>query len=185
MSLIIALLIISLGILWQSSYYVPIRKVKNWSWECFWLMQGVFAWLIFPYVGVILVLSKETSFFTSDNAIWKCIAWGIGGLSFGLSMRYLGVAMGQLIALGTCSALGTFIPAILKGGNLFKSDGLILLVSVCIAIAVISYAGNLRSQNMSEEEKLKAVLAKNFKYDAEFQKDTGKNNIKLKYHVSK
>jgi len=87
--------------------------------------------------------------------------WGIGGLTFGLSMRYLGVAMGQSIALGTCSAFGTLIPALLAPGvNLFEGKGLILLIAVSIAIAgiaVIGYAGALRSKNMTEEEKRKAV----------------------------
>lgn len=168
MNSIIALLILSFGSFGQSSSYVPIRKIKNWSWECFWFVQGIFAWLIFPYIGAALSLpegvSLTTVISTADNAMWKCIVfgalWGIGGLSFGLSMRYLGVALGQSIALGTCSALGTLIPVVLKGGDLFKGDGLILLVSVCIAIAgiaVISYAGSLRSKNMSDEEKQKAV----------------------------
>jgi L-rhamnose-H+ transport protein len=75
-------------------------------------------------------------------------------------MRYLGVALGESLALGTCSVFGTIIPALLKGDNLFRGDGLILLVGVCIGIAgisVIGYAGSLKSKNMSDEEKKKAV----------------------------
>jgi L-rhamnose-proton symport protein (RhaT). len=75
-------------------------------------------------------------------------------------MRYLGIALGQSLALGTCSAFGTIIPAVLKGDDLFSGDGLILLIGVAIAIAgiaVIGYAGALKSSNMSEEEKKKAV----------------------------
>jgi L-rhamnose-H+ transport protein len=101
---------------------------------------------------------------SGDGAAFKTIGfgalWGIGGLTFGLSMRYLGVALGQSLALGTCSAFGTIIPALLKGDNLFEGDGLILLISVSIAIAgiaVIGYAGSLKSRNMTEEEKKKAV----------------------------
>ena len=168
MSIIIGLLIIAVGSFGQSSSYVPIRKVKNWSWESFWLTQGVFAWLVFPLLGALLAIPAGTSlvelYSTTSGDLWKCIGfgmlWGIGGLTFGLSMRYLGIALGQSLALGTCSAFGTIIPALLKGDNLFKGDGLILLIGVCIAIAgiaVIGYAGSLKSQNMSEEEKRKAV----------------------------
>lgn len=88
------------------------------------------------------------------------ILWGIGGLTFGLSMRYLGIALGQSLALGTCSAFGTLIPALLRGENLFTGNGLILLIGVSIAIAgiaVIGYAGALRERNMTEEEKKKAI----------------------------
>ncbi|MFR9165453.1 MAG: L-rhamnose/proton symporter RhaT [Dysgonomonas sp.] len=168
MNTLIGLLIIAIGSFGQSSSYVPIKKVKNWSWESFWLTQGVFAWLVFPLIGALMALPTGVSLpeiiSSAGSDVWKSIGygilWGIGGLTFGLSMRFLGVALGQSLALGTCSAFGTLIPAILKGDNLFKGDGLILLIGVSIAIAgiaVIGYAGSLKSRNMSEEEKKKAV----------------------------
>lgn len=168
MNTIIGLIIIAIGSLGQSSSYVPINKIKNWSWECFWLIQGVFAWLVFPLLGAMLALPSGVSLLdvwqAAGSDVWKSIGygvlWGIGGLTFGLSMRYLGIALGQSLALGTCSAFGTLIPAILKGDDLFSGDGLILLIGVSIAIAgiaIIGYAGALKSKNMSEEEKKKAV----------------------------
>jgi L-rhamnose-H+ transport protein len=166
MEILLGLVIIAVGAFGQSSSYVPIKKVKNWSWESFWLVQGIFAWLIFPILGSLLAIPANGNLM----ALWRaggasesiiCGAlWGVGGLTFGLSMRYLGVALGQSLALGTCSAFGTLIPAILKGENLFRGDGLILLLGICISmagIAVIGYAGSLRSKNMSEEERKKAV----------------------------
>ena len=89
------------------------------------------------------------------------ILWGVGGLTFGLSMRYLGVALGQSLALGTCSAFGTLIPPLLP--QYFpEADHItvVLIVGVAIAIAgiaVIGYAGALKSQTMSEEDKRKAI----------------------------
>ena len=168
MNAIIGLIIIAIGSLGQSSSYVPINKVKNWSWECFWLIQGIFAWLAFPLLGALIALPAGASltevWSATGDGMWKAIGfgvlWGVGGLTFGLSMRYLGVALGQSLALGTCSAFGTLIPAILGGQNLFSGNGLILLIGVSIAIAgiaIIGYAGALKSQNMSEEEKKKAV----------------------------
>jgi len=167
MNAIIGLLIIALGSIGQSSSYVPIKKVKNWSWESFWLVQGIFAWLMFPLLGALLALPSGSSLFdtlSTDGAFWKVIGygmlWGIGGLTFGLSMRFLGIALGQSLALGTCSAFGTLIPALLKGENLFSGDGLTLLIGVSIAIAgiaVIGYAGALKSKNMTDAEKKKAV----------------------------
>jgi len=169
MNTIIGLLIIAVGSFGQSSSYVPINKVKSWSWESFWLVQGIFAWLLFPFLGALLAIPGGSSLLqllgAGDGlAAYKTIGfgilWGVGGLTFGLSMRYLGVALGQSIALGTCSALGTLIPALIKGQDLFTGEGLVLLVGVCIAIAgitVIGYAGALRAQNMTDEEKKAAV----------------------------
>lgn len=166
MNTLIGLIIIAVGSFGQSSSYVPINKVKNWSWESFWLVQGIFAWLVFPLLGALLAIPEGSSLLELWSAggalpsIIYGVLWGVGGLTFGLSMRYLGVALGQSIALGTCAGFGTLFPAIFSGKDLFHADGLMLLIGVCITlagIAVIGYAGSLRSRNMTDEEKRAAV----------------------------
>ena len=166
MEILLGLLIIAIGSFGQSSSYVPINKVKNWAWESFWIVQGIFAWLVFPLLGALLGVPEGMGLFEllgnggAAKAIVYGILWGVGGLTFGLSMRYLGVALGQSISLGTCAGFGTLLPAIFAGTNLFQGQGLILLVGVCITlagIAVIGYAGSLRSKNMTDEEKKAAI----------------------------
>ncbi len=166
MDVIIGLLIIAVGSFCQSSSYVPIKKVNAWSWESFWLIQGVFAWLIFPLLGAFLGLPDGYSLFDlwraggAGMSILYGALWGIGGLTFGLSMRYLGVALGQSIALGTCAGFGTLLPALFAGTDLLSGDGPVLLSGVCITlagIAIIGYAGSLRAETMTEEEKRAAV----------------------------
>jgi L-rhamnose-H+ transport protein len=154
------------GSMGQSSSYVPINKIKEWSWENFWLTQGVFAWLIFPFLGALLAMTLpdmieiySSNSVASLQAIGYGALWGVGGLTFGLSMRFLGIALGQSVALGTTAALGTLIPSMING-ELFSPKGLILLLAVAvtlIGIALVGYAGSLRSKNMSEEEKRKAI----------------------------
>ena len=166
MEILIGLLIIAIGSCGQSSSYVPINKVKEWSWESFWLIQGIFAWLVFPFLGALLAVpagESLCSLWQAGGAIGSVIygvLWGVGGLTFGLSMRYLGVALGQSIALGTCAGFGTLFPALFGGMDLLRGEGLILLIGVCVTlagIAVIGYAGSLRARNMSEEERRAAV----------------------------
>lgn len=168
MDTLIGLLIIAVGSFCQSSSYVPIKKVKEWSWESFWLVQGVFAWLVFPLLGALLAVPAGSSLgelLSADTgaalgAMGYGVLWGVGGLTFGLSMRYLGVALGQSISLGTCAGFGTLFPALFGGMNLLEGKGLVLLLGVGITlagIAVIGYAGSLRSRNMTEEEKRAAV----------------------------
>lgn len=166
MNTLIRLLIIAIGSFGQSSSYVPINKVKNWSWESFWLVQGIFAWLVFPLLGALLAIPAGSSLIELWGAggvlpaMVYGVLWGVGGLTFGLSMRYLGVALGQSIALGTCAGFGTLFPALFAGKDLLHGEGLMLLIGVCITlagIAIIGYAGSLRSKNMTEEEKRAAV----------------------------
>lgn len=168
MNTLFGLLIIAAGSFCQSSSYVPINKVREWSWESFWLTQGVFAWLVFPLLGALLAVPEGGSlgavFAAAPAAALKAAAygvlWGVGGLTFGLSMRYLGVALGQSVSLGTCAGFGTLLPALFGGTNLLEGKGLILLIGVCITlagIAVIGYAGSLRARNLTDEQQHAAV----------------------------
>ena len=178
MNLIIGLIIIAIGAFCQSSSYVPINKIKSWSWESYWIVQGVFAWLLFPLLGALLAVPSGESLFALYAANPKAslltilfgALWGVGGLTFGLSMRYLGVALGQSIALGTCAGLGTILGPVLL--NIFFPElnalesltfSVILGVLVClVGIAVIGIAGGMKSASLSEEEKKEAVKDFNF-----------------------
>lgn len=179
MEIVIGLLIIAIGAFCQSSCYVPINKIKDWSWESYWIVQGVFAWLILPLLGALLAVPAGHSLcelFNSDNAfnigmtVLFGVLWGVGGLTFGLSMRYLGVALGQSIALGTCAGLGTILgPVMLNAiypgmGHLEKLTASVIIgVVVTLAgIAIIGVAGSMKAQSLSEEEKKAAVKDFNF-----------------------
>ena len=179
MDIVIGLLIIAIGAFCQSSSYVPINKVKQWSWESYWLVQGVFAWLVFPILGALLAVPAGHSLFdlfTADNSfnVWMTmlfgVLWGVGGLTFGLSMRYLGVALGQSIALGTCAGLGTVMGPVLLNIFFPELDALssltfavIMGVAVTLlGIAVIGVAGSMKAASLSEEEKKAAVKDFNF-----------------------
>lgn len=179
MEALIGLLIIAIGAFCQSSSYVPINKVKSWSWESYWIVQGVFAWLVFPLIGAMLAVPAGHSLwelFGGCNPfnLWMTVLfgvlWGIGGLTFGLSMRYLGVALGQSIALGTCAALGTVMGPILLNIFFPELDALSALtasviigvVVTLVGIAVIGVAGSMKSSTLTDEQKKEAVKDFNF-----------------------
>lgn len=169
MNPITGILLISLGSIGAASFYVPFKKVKSWAWESYWITQGLFAWIIIPWIfallfipkGELLPIIKEAPSSAKLMAVFFGFLWGFGGLTFGLSLRYLGVALGQSIALGLCAAFGTLLPPVIAEDNLLASTGGILTiagVSITVAgIIIIGYAGSLKSKEMSEEEKQAAV----------------------------
>ena len=171
MEIIIGLLSIAVGAFCQSSSYVPINRIKEWSWESYWIVQGVFAWLVFPFLGALLAVPEGRSLMEAymahpADALWAMffgVLWGVGGLTFGLSMRYLGVALGQSVALGTCAGLGTILTPIFTGntGDL-TAPVIVGVVVTLLGIGIIGYAGNLKSASLSEEEKKQAVKDFNF-----------------------
>ena len=179
MDILIGLIIIAVGAFCQSSCYVPINKIKDWSWESYWIVQGVFAWLLLPLLGAFLAVPEghclcELITDTPSFNIWMTILfgvlWGVGGLTFGLSMRYLGVALGQSIALGTCAGLGTIMGPVLLNVlfpelNALSSLTFAVILGVAVTlvgIAVIGVAGSMKAASLSEEEKKAAVKDFNF-----------------------
>ena len=168
MGTIIGLIIIAIGAMCQSSSYVPINRIKDWSWESYWVVQG--AMLAVPAGESLLGLFASVPSFNLWMTVFFGVLWGIGGLTFGLSMRYLGVALGQSIALGTCAALGTIMGPVLMNvffpelGALESLTFAVVLgvVVTLVGIAVIGVAGSMKASTLSEEEKKIAVRDFNF-----------------------
>lgn len=171
MEIVVGLLIIAIGAFCQSSCYVPINRIKVWGWESYWIVQGAFAWLVFPLLGALLAVPAGHSLWEvyaayPTDTLWTIffgMLWGIGGLTFGLSMRYLGVALGQSIALGTCAGLGTILTPVFTGHSEdLTMPVLVGVIVTLLGIAIIGYAGSLKSAGLSEEEKKQAVKDFNF-----------------------
>jgi L-rhamnose-H+ transport protein len=169
MNSILSIILMAVGSMCAASFYVPIKKVKSWAWESYWIVQGLFSWIIVPVLFAFITMPSGTlgsiiEAAPASSKLWAVFygaLWGIGGLTFGLSMRYLGVALGQSIALGLCAGIGTLVPPIVTGQNLLADKAGILMlagISVSIAgIAIIGYAASLKSKSMTEEEKKAAV----------------------------
>ncbi|MFZ3339286.1 MAG: L-rhamnose/proton symporter RhaT [Terriglobales bacterium] len=140
-----------LGGLASGSFYVPYRAVRRWSWETYWLVGGVFSWIIAPwFLGSLmtrdlLAVLSETPSRTLFWAFFFGLLWGVGGLTFGLTMRYLGLSLGMAVVLGLCAALGTLMPPIFRGvfvsEVLGTTSGKTILLGIFVCLAGISAAG--------------------------------------------
>lgn len=172
-----------LGGLASGSFYVPYKGVKKWSWETYWLVGGFFSWIICPWLlasfmtNDLLGVLKQQSWSTLWWTYFFGAMWGFGGLTFGLTMRYLGMSLGMGVALGYCAAFGTLVPPILKaflpdipvaesiGQIAATTPGKVTLVGVfvCLAgIAIAAFAGLTKEREMPEAEKKKAIAEFNF-----------------------
>lgn len=165
----------AIGGLAAGSFYLPIKKINKWAWESAWLTNGLFAWLIVPWVVSLLVIPdtlyvlKESPL---DSLLWTYffgLLWGVGGLTFGMTMRFLGISLGMAIALGLTSAFGTIIPPLYEGHflNLMATlSGKITLFGVGVSllgIALCGRAGMLKDRELSNEQKNEGVKEFNLK----------------------
>lgn len=164
-----------LGGLASGSFYVPYRGVRKWAWEVYWLVGGVFSWIVAPWVLAsfntqdLLAVLGETSASTFGWTWFWGAMWGLGGLTFGLTMRYLGMSLGMAVALGYCAVFGTLMPPIFHGefGSkvLGTWSGQVILfgVAVCVVgIAVTGWAGMSKEREMTEEQKKAVIKEFNF-----------------------
>jgi L-rhamnose-H+ transport protein len=154
-----------LGGLASGSFYVPYRGVKRWAWETFWLAGGFFSWIIAPWFFALLMTKDllpvlhETPQPVIFWTFFFGLLWGIGGLTFGLTMRYLGLSLGMAVVLGLCAAFGTLIPPIFRGEFMTQvvgtSSGRIILLGIFVCllgIAAAGLAGIYKERNMSPEQ---------------------------------
>lgn len=102
----------------SGSFYIPYKKVKGWAWESYWITGGIFSWLIVPPLAAYLTIPcfadiiNQASVSTLGITYLFGVLWGIGGLTYGLGVRYLGVSLGSSIILGLCMVFGALIPSI-------------------------------------------------------------------------
>jgi L-rhamnose-H+ transport protein len=165
-----------LGGLAAASFYVPYRGIKRWSWETYWLVGGVFSWIIAPILLALLltrhlfpVLSE-----TSGSTLFWCFffgaLWGIGGLTFGLTMRYLGLSLGMAIVMGLCAAFGTLMPPVFNGSFVSQVLGtnsgrvILLGIFVClVGIGICGMAGVYKEKALSAGNTQTAIAEFNLK----------------------
>jgi L-rhamnose-H+ transport protein len=152
----------------SATNFIPFRGIRRWSWEIYWLIQGFAAWIVAPLVlagllvpnlfGILHAAPQSSIYYA---LLWGAL-WGVGGLTFGLAIRYLGIALGYAIALGLCTAFGTLIPPIYDGSIhaiLHETSGQIILtgVALClIAVAINGAAGLSKEREVTPEEKAEA-----------------------------
>jgi len=173
-----------LGGLAAGSFYVPYRGVKKWSWETYWLVGGFFSWVVCPWAFALLMTHDVFGVLRQQSLsiLWWTYffgaLWGVGGLTFGLTMRYLGMSLGMGVALGYCAAFGTLVPPIFKqfmpelpvGASMVEiassAPGQVTLagVAVCLlGIGIAALAGWTKEGEMPAAQKQQAIAEFNFK----------------------
>lgn len=161
----------------SGSFYMPFKKVREWSWESYWIVGGLFSWLIVPPLAAYLTVphfSEIISAASSGTLAWTFfwgILWGGGGLMYGLGMRYLGMSLGNSVLLGFTSAFGALVPSIYynfshtPGKTTFNellttSWGRVVLAGVILCLAGIylcGRAGVLKERELPEEKKKESI----------------------------
>ena len=163
------------GGLAAASFYIPYRAVRRWSWETYWLVGGIFSWLVAPWTMALLLVPDARAAIRATPAsslMWAYAfgaLWGLGGLTFGLAVRYLGIALGVAVALGLCNAFGTLMPPLFSGefgGIVTSRSGQVILLGVVaslVGIAVCGGAGVSKENELSAAQKHAAIPEFNFR----------------------
>jgi L-rhamnose-H+ transport protein len=161
----------------SGSFYMPYKKVRQWSWESFWIIGGLFSWLIVPPVAAVLTVPGFSAIISqaSGSALFYTflfgVLWGFGGLTYGLGVRYLGMSLGNSVVLGFCSAFGALVPSLYYNffpapgkttfnDLLYTSWGRIVFAGVLLCllgIYICGRAGMMKEKELPDEEKKKSV----------------------------
>ncbi|HEY1803635.1 MAG TPA: L-rhamnose/proton symporter RhaT [Terracidiphilus sp.] len=152
-----------IGAACAASFYAPIEKVRKWSWETTWAVAGFFSWILLPIGVSFLLLPSFQGFYASlDSGLMLKVAlfgamWGVGNVSYGLTMRHLGMSLGIGVAIGVTLVVGTLVPPLMhgQGSMLFTTrSGLLTMAGVLVAlvgVAVVSYAGHQKEVELGAQ----------------------------------
>lgn len=177
MNALLGILFHSIGGFASGSFYMPYNKVKGWAWESFWIVGGIFSWLIVPPLAAYITIPNFTGIIANATPQILTITfimgllWGIGGLTYGLGVRYLGMSLGNSVVLGFCAAFGAIVPSIYYSINpalgktsftdmLASPGGQLVLVGVLvclIGIAISGKAGMMKEKELTKEQQKASV----------------------------
>jgi L-rhamnose-H+ transport protein len=175
MNAAIGTLICALGGIAGATFALPFRSIKSMKYESYWFIYALFGLVVFPLVLSAAFCPQAFDIICSSDktTILRCVGfgalWGLGGLTWGLMIRYLGIGLGLAIGCGLCSATGTLIPPLVTGkaAELIKdAAAIVTLSSVGISlfgIILVGLAGKSKEGELDEESKKKAVAEFNFK----------------------
>lgn len=177
MNVLLGVLFHFIGGFASGSFYIPFKKVKDWAWESYWIVGGLFSWLLVPPLAAWLTVPGFADIISNTNTTtlgWTYVMgvlWGIGGLTYGLGIRYLGMSLGNSVILGYCAAFGALIPSIYYNyfpqagkvtfSDMMNSNGgqLVLLgVAVCLlGIFICGRAGMQKEKELPEAQKKQSI----------------------------
>jgi L-rhamnose-H+ transport protein len=168
------LFLIAMGAFSSGSFAIPFGKIKGWEWESYWLIYSIGAYMIFPFIACLIFVPEFVNVYKAmpSGILLRVfvlgIIYGIGNLSFGLSLRYLGISLGYALSLGLMLAIGTLIPPLIDGRlsiMIARSGGSLLITGVlvaCCGIALSGWAGFLKDKVISGSEKQRNISEFNF-----------------------
>jgi L-rhamnose-H+ transport protein len=169
LNIFFGILLIASGAFSSGSFAVPFGKIKGWNWETYWMIFSVGAYIIFPVIACLIFapnfieIISETDSKTIVAVFLLGAVYGVGNLSFGLALRYLGLSLGYALSLGLMLAIGTLIPPMLDGRleiMLQKEGGMLLIWGVlvaCFGIALSAWSGILKDKQVSDSAKKESV----------------------------
>ncbi len=177
MNVILGIIYHSLGGIASGSFYMPFNKVKGWAWETYWIVGGLFSWLIVPPIAAYLTVPGFADIIAASSiqilsfTFLMGLLWGIGGLTYGLGVRYLGMSLGNSVVLGFCAAFGAIVPSIYYTINptvgkisftdmLATPGGRLVLIGVLVClvgIAISGKAGMMKENELSEDQQKASV----------------------------
>lgn len=168
-NILFGILLIALGAFSSGSFAVPFGKIKGWEWETYWMVFSLGAYILFPLTACLVFspdfiqIIRSTSSETVLAVFLLGAVYGIGNLSFGLALRYLGLSLGYALSLGLMLAIGTLIPPMIDGRlqlMMHNSGGILLILGVivaCIGIALSAWAGILKDKHVSDAKKQESI----------------------------
>ncbi len=128
------------------------------------MTQAVWCWLLWPIIGAAMTIPDLHTVLTEAPksamlfSFSLGLAYGIGGIAFNISIRYIGFALTYAIAVGLSAILGTLVPPLVRGqfGEILAKPGSsVVMAGVAmgaLGIGLCGAAGRLKEGDLRTQE---------------------------------
>ena len=143
--------------------YAPQRYLHRWSWQTYWLLQASGCWLIFPWIFAYFTIPELGAVLREapGDAMVKSyllgVCYGVGGIAFGVAIRYIGYSLTYALAISISCILGTLLTPILDGklGDVLAKTGCGYVIGGVllggVAMIVTGFAGFRRERETAND----------------------------------
>jgi L-rhamnose-H+ transport protein len=145
----------------NGTFAMPMKYSRSWKWENLWLVFSVVGIFIVPWTLAIALVPELFKVYgeVAPRALLLPMVfgllWGFAQVTFGISLRVVGVALTFAVVSALGSLSGSLIPLLaFHPDHLFRPRGILLLLSIpflIFGLVLYAYAGRRREREQAAQ----------------------------------
>jgi L-rhamnose-H+ transport protein len=151
----VPILIVIMAGLFLGTFGVGMKHIAPMAWEAWWLVYALLSLLLFPLAWALLAVPSlwdvlaAAPLDAAAKGMFFGAMWGIGGIMFGFSIRYVGMSITYGVVIGLSASVGALVPLLQRPDAVSSPAFPSILLGILVmlgGVVVAVYAGVRRDR---------------------------------------